>query len=178
VAFSKPKWRLAGHCMMVMLSTGIGYGELRLVRRRDVNMKRKCIVVRDGAKVRTFPLNSAARKSMTWILDRWKKLGGCDPNHFILPRRSRREGACDSPDTTPWILDEPMLTISKGFRRIREAADLPYFHVYDCRVQAITRLLADGMPQGHHLSGQSNNDRSQQGTGTLVSFPFMGVRHE
>jgi hypothetical protein len=71
-----------------------------------------------------------------------------------------------------------MLTISKGFRRIREAADLPDFHVDDCRVQAITKVFSDEMAQGQHLSGQSDNDRSQQATGTLVSFPFMGVRHE
>ena len=32
-----------------------------------------------------FPLNSAARESMTWILERWKKPGGCDPEHYILP---------------------------------------------------------------------------------------------
>ena len=29
VAFSRPKWRLAAHCMMVMLSTTMGFGELR-----------------------------------------------------------------------------------------------------------------------------------------------------
>jgi integrase len=184
VAFTKPKWRLAGHCMMVMLSTGMSFGELRHVQRRDVNMKRKCIVVRDGAKVRTFPLNSAARKSMTWILDRWKKLGGCDPKHFILPHRSRREGACHWRKTIPWILDEPMLTISRAFRSIRKAADLPAFRVDDCRVQATTKLLGDGM--GQHLSGQSDNESSQGGGGNLITFSlrggaafrFMGVRHD
>ena len=150
VAFSKPKWRLAGHCMMLMLSTGMGFGELRLVRRRDVNMKRKCIVVRDGAKVRTFPLNGAARKSMTWILDRWKKLGGCDREHFILPHRGRREETSDGQKTIPWSVDEPMLTISGAFRSIRKAADLPDFHVYDCRVQAITKVFSDQVAQERH----------------------------
>ena len=186
VAFSKPKWRLAGHCMMVMLSTGMGFGELRLVRRRDVNMKRKCIVVRDGAKVRTFPLNSAARKSMTWILDRWKKLGGCDPEHYILPHRGRREEASDGQKTIPWSVDEPMLTISGAFRSIRKAADLPDFHVYDCRVQAITKVFSDQVAQERHLSGQSDDDRSQQATGNLIGFPlrggaafgFVGVRND
>src|ERR1700733_156381 len=79
VAFSKPKWRLAAHCMMVMLSTTMGFGELRHIRRRDVDMKRKCILVRDGAKNfyrdRTIPMNAAAIDSMLWILDRWELLG-------------------------------------------------------------------------------------------------------
>jgi site-specific recombinase XerD len=50
VAFSQPKWRLAANCMTVMLSTTMGFGELRHVRRRDVDMKKRSIVVRDGAK--------------------------------------------------------------------------------------------------------------------------------
>jgi hypothetical protein len=36
VAFSRPKWRLAAHCMTVMFSTTMGFGELRHIRRRDV----------------------------------------------------------------------------------------------------------------------------------------------
>lgn len=176
VAFTKPKWRLAAHCMMVMANTTMSFGELRHVRRRDVNMKRKCIVVRDGAKnpVRTFPLNSAARASMSWILERCKKLGGCDPEHYILPHRGRRERASHRQKTIPWILDEPMLTISTAFRSIRKAADLRDFRVYDCRVQAITKLLSDGMTHGQHLSGQSDNERSQRGTGSLICFPVRG----
>lgn len=50
VAFTKPKWRLAGHCMMVMLSTTMGFGELRQLRRGDVDMERGCVSVREGAK--------------------------------------------------------------------------------------------------------------------------------
>ena len=49
---------------------------------------------------------------MAWILERWKKLGGCDPEHYILPHRGRREEASDGQKTIPWIVDEPMLTIS------------------------------------------------------------------
>jgi integrase len=147
VAFTKPKWRLAAHCMMVMLSTTMGFGELRQLRRCDVDMERGCISVREGAKnafrERTIPLNSAGSESMTWILERWKKLGGCDPEHYILPHRPRRERASHWRKTIPWILDEPMLTIYRAFRSIREAADLPDFRVYDCRVQAITKLLSD-----------------------------------
>ena len=178
VAFTKPKWRLAGHCMMVMRSTTMGFGELRHLRRRDVNMKRKCVVVRDGAKnayrERTIPLNRAARESMTWILERWKKLGGCDPEHYILPHRGRRERASHWRKTSPWILDEPMVTISRAFRSIREAADLPAFRVCDCRAQAITKPPSDGMALGQHLGGQSDNDRSQRGTGNLICFPVRG----
>ena len=94
VAFSKPKWRLAAHCITIMLSTTMGFGELRQLRRRDVDMKRQCITVREGAKnearERTIPLNVTALESMTWILERWEQLGGNRPEQYILPHHARR----------------------------------------------------------------------------------------
>jgi integrase len=147
VAFTKPKWRVAGHCMMVMLSTTMGFGELRQLRRRDVDMVRGCVTVREGAKnsyrQRTIPLNTVALESMTWILERWKKLGGSDDEHYILPHRPRGERASHWSKTIPWILDEPTTSMHTAFRSIRNAAGLPDFRIYDCRVQAITKLLSN-----------------------------------
>lgn len=140
VAFSRPKWRLAAHCMMVMLSTTMGFGELRHIRRRDVDMKKRCLLVRDGAKNfyrdRTIPMNSAAYDSMSWILERWARLGGSQDSEFILPHRPRTPRG-------PWIFTEPMLAITTAFNGIRKEAGLPAFRVYDCRVQAITKLLSN-----------------------------------
>jgi integrase len=140
VAFSRPKWRLAAHCMMVMLSTTMGFGELRHVRRRDVDLKNRSLLVRDGAKNlyrdRTIPMNAAAYDSMCWILDRWEDLGGKHEAEFILPHRPRVPQG-------PWLFDEPMLAITTAFNRIRAEAGLAKFRVYDCRVQAITKLLSN-----------------------------------
>jgi integrase len=140
VAFSRPKWRLAAHCMMVMLSTTMGFGELRHVRRRDVDLKHKSILVRDGAKNdyrdRTIPMNAAALDSMFWILERWEKLGGREDSEFILPHRPRKPKG-------PWIFEEPMTAITSAFSAIRKQAGLPSFRIYDCRVQAITKLLSN-----------------------------------
>lgn len=140
VAFTHPKWRLAAHCMIIMLSTTMGFGELRHVRRRDVDMRRRSILVRDGAKNkyrdRTIPLNDAALQSISWILDRFYDLGGTREEQFILPHRPRKAKG-------PWIFDEPMTAITTAFNRIRKAAGLPTFRVYDCRVQAITKLLSN-----------------------------------
>jgi integrase len=166
VAFSRPKWRLAAHCMMVMLSTTMGFGELRHVRRRDVDLKRKSILVRDGAKNdyrdRTIPLNAAALDSMMWLLERWEKLGGSKDDEFILPHRPRSKKG-------PWILTEPMSAITSAFNGIRKAAGLPKFRVYDCRVQAITKLLSnpDVSPQvskeiAGHISQTMQNHYSIQ----------------
>ena len=140
VAFSRPKWRLAAHCMMVMLSTTMGFGEFSHVRRRDMDMKGRCILVRDGAKNfyrdRTIPMNAAAYESMSWMLERWEDLGGSEDSEFILPHRPNVPQG-------PWIFTEPMKSVNTAFNNIRKEAGLPTFRVYDCRVQAITKLLSD-----------------------------------
>lgn len=145
VAFTNPKWQLAAHCMVIMLNTTMGFGELRQLRRKDVDMERHCLTVREGAKnkyrERTIPLNTEAYDAMIWILDRWKKVGGCDPEHYILPHRPR-ERASHWRKHAPYILTEPTTTMYSAFRSIRNAAGLPHFRVYDCRVQAITKLLS------------------------------------
>ena len=146
VAFSKKKWRLAAHCMVVMMNTTMGFGELRQLRRRDVDMTRPCVTVREGAKnlyrQRTIPLNAAARESMEYILKRWAEIGGSSPEHYILPHRPRGEQAPHWRKKIPWILDEPTTSMYSAFRSIRNAAGLPHVRIYDCRVQAITKLLS------------------------------------
>lgn len=180
VAFSKPKWRLAAHCMMVMLSTTMGFGELRHVRRRDIDMRRKCITVREGAKNdyrdRTIPMNAAAYDSICWILDRWAELGGTRENEFILPHRPRALKG-------PWIFDEPMVAITSAFNQIRKAAGLPKFRVYDCRVQAITKLLSnpDVHPQvskeiaGHISQAMQDRYSIQQYDTKLAALEALDV---
>ena len=146
VAFSKKKWRLAAHCMVLMMNTTMGFGELRQLRRRDVDMELGCLTVREGAKneyrQRTIPLNVAARESMEYILKRWAQIGGSSAEHYILPHRPRGERAAHWKKTIPWILDEPTTAMYSAFRSIRNAAGLPHMRIYDCRVQAITKLLS------------------------------------
>jgi integrase len=153
VAFTKPKWHLAAHCMIIMLNTTMGFGELRQLRRRDVMIQgidptdRDFVTVREGAKNeyrhRTIPLNAEARESMIFILERWKKLGGTSEEHYILPHRPRGQRAEHWRKTISWILTEPTTEMRSAFGSIRKAAGLPDFRIYDCRVQAITKLLSN-----------------------------------
>lgn len=151
VALSRPKWLVAGHCMIVMLSTTMGFGELRKLRRRDVDMEKSCVTVQEGAKniyrARTIPLIGSAFESMAWILIRWEKLGGSSEEQYILPHHARR-----SPEEragrghrrkSPPDFNEPMGHIYRAARSILKEAGLDHFRIYDCRVQAITKLLSD-----------------------------------
>jgi integrase len=125
--------------MLVMLSTTMGFGELSHVRRCDVDLTRMSVRVSDGKnryRDRTIPLNSAAAESMRWLVDRWKRLGGARDDQFLLPHRPRSNGG-------PWEFYEPQTTMRTAFDGIKKAAGLPHFRVYDCRVQAITKLLSN-----------------------------------
>jgi hypothetical protein len=110
-------------------------------------MERGCVTVRERAKnayrQRTVPLNSAARESMEWILERWKKIGGSDEEHYILPHSPRGQRAPHWRKKIPWIFYQPTTSTYSSFRNIRNAAGLPFFRIYDCRVQAITKLLSN-----------------------------------
>jgi hypothetical protein len=62
-----------------------------------------------------------------------------------------------------------MLAITTAFNQIRKASGLPHFRVYDCRVQAITKLLSNPMvgPQvsreiAGHISQATQNRYSIQ----------------
>jgi hypothetical protein len=100
---------------------------------------------------------------MCWLLDRWEDLGGKNESDFILPHRPRALKG-------PWIFTEPMTAITSAFGRIRKEAGLPTFRIYDCRVQAITKLLSNPMvsPQvskeiaGHISQAMQNRYSIQQ----------------
>ena len=98
-----------------------------------LDTERKCVTIREGAKntyrQRTIPLNAAAFESMTWILERWKRLGGSSDEHYILPHRPRGERADHWRETIPWILTEPTTSMNTAWQGIRKAARVPHFRI-------------------------------------------------
>jgi integrase len=140
-----------------MLRTGCGFGEIRGLRRCDIDLERKLLSVCEGAKnehrKRTIPLSPKAIDSMQWILDRWRKLGGINAEDCILPHRAGKDHV-----TTDF--SRPMYGINKGWNQIRIAwaakAETPEdrhrrltFRQYDMRVTAITKTLSTGKVSVH-----------------------------
>lgn len=152
VAFDKPRRRLAGHCLIVMSNTSMGFGELRHVRRRDVFLTDDppFVEVNDGSKndyrIRSIPLNFLALKSMRWIVKRWEEMGGSDPDHYILPHHARRtpeEQKQRGHTAAGPIFTEPMGQIYRAARGILHDAGLDHLDPYDMRSHAITKLLSN-----------------------------------
>lgn len=160
IAFSRPKWRLTAHCLRVMFKTGCGFGELRQRRRADIDLDAAVLVVtQEGAKnvhrQRTIPLIPEAIESMNWILERWERIGGSLPEHFILPAR-RWERGNNHPETPDaFNLNKPMQSLHSGWKNVRKEAavrigpKMARFRIYDARVTAITRTLSDGQTPLH-----------------------------
>jgi integrase len=141
--FKKPRRALAEHCAIVMLNTGCGFGELRSLRRKDVDLKAKVVYIVNGAKntqrVRPVPLTSRALQSMGWIVDRYEALGGSSPDDYILPHRCNKgRGAPD--------FAAPITSIYAAFKGILKDAAIEHFRLYDCRVTVATKILGSGVP--------------------------------
>jgi integrase len=138
-----PKWNLAGHCVRIMLRSGVGFGELRKVRRKEVLLDESIPILnvmmgaKNGVRIRTIPLTPQAVESVRWILERWKSKGGDDPEQFILPGKDGKQGA--------YNLYKPMGSIQSAWASIRKCwGKNKSLRIYDCRVTAVTNVLDSG----------------------------------
>lgn len=147
---SKPRRLVAGHCLVVMWNTGMGFGELRHLKRADcfLNENIPHVTVNEGTKndyrIRDIPLNWLALRSMRWIVKRWEELGGTDSDQYILPhygRRTDEERRNRRHETPPPIFTEPMGHIYRGARAILNEAGLSEYDPYDMRSHFGTKLL-------------------------------------
>ncbi len=147
-----PRRLLAGHCLVVMANTSMGFGELRHLRRQDVFLTDDppFIEVNGGTKndfrIRSIPLNFLALRSMRWIVKRWEGMGGSEPEHYILPHHARRttqERAQPGHAGAGPIFTEPMAHIYRAARGILHDAGLDHLDPYDMRSHAITKLLSN-----------------------------------
>ncbi len=148
-----PKRLLAAPCLIAMMHTSMGFGELRRLRRQDVHFDEDIPYVsingetKNDFRIRTVPLNRLALQSMRWIVERWQKLGGSEPLQFILPHHARRttqeKTARGHKRKSPPIFTEPMGHIYRAARGILNDAGLKHIVPYDMRSQFITRISAD-----------------------------------
>ena len=153
VALEKPRRRVAGHCLLIMANTTMGFGELRNVVRSDVFLESDppYIQVNGGAKndyrIRTITLNFVAIRSVRWLLHRWEKLGGTESNQYILPHNATRDPNTKQRKghkrTDPPDFSTPMGHIYRAARGILKDAGLSHLDPYDMRSHAITKLLSD-----------------------------------
>ena len=142
----KTKRHLAHHCLMLLLYTGMGFGELQMATRGELDIEERQIYIKGGAKNeernRIVPLNENALVHAKWLLLRWKQLGGHRADQYLLPGRPKTRGG-------PWDFYKPMTSIKTAWYSILKDAGLydvawKRLRIYDCRVTAVTKALKSG----------------------------------
>lgn len=165
VAFSKSRWALAANCLRIMYRTGSGFGEMRKMRRKDVDLGHATMRVVEGAKldprVRIVALVPSALDSMAWLVERWTDLGGSSPDDYLLPHRKHG-------------FKQPMVSIYFAWHAIKaeclklhpEMADkLALLRIYDGRVSAASLLLGNeklSLPTIEKALGWSPNSKMRE----------------
>lgn len=144
VASSKEEWALIYWYSLFALRTTMGAGEMRGMRRRDIDLEQGVVIVRAASaknpyRIRTIPLDRDAIRAANYLLDRAITLGSHNSEHYIFPFR-----------VTPNFYDPTRSMgetgLSRQWREVRSAADLPWLRTYDLRHTAITRFAEAGTP--------------------------------
>jgi integrase len=139
-AASRPDWLIAKCAAILALNTTMRGCELKGLRRRDVDLFEKVLMIRrDSTKtdagVRVIPLNRDAILVLSELLRRADMLGASEPDHFVFP-------ACECGVIDP---TKPMKGWRSAWRSLSKAAGLKGLRFHDLRHQAITELCEAGL---------------------------------
>src|SRR5262249_41930204 len=105
------------------------------------------------ARATTVPIPRRAVLPLTWILERWERLGGTSGEEFILPHRANQLGL-------PTDFTKPMGSIKRAWEGIIDSdnkelrsprqVEIPEgFRIYDCRVHTTSKSLSSGKVSIH-----------------------------
>lgn len=138
MAKSNPNWYAAYLFAAISVNTSAGPKETYTLRFKDVDLERATIRIQpDGAKnehrVRTIPLNQEALEAVNRAMARARELGSTEPEHYLFPCRANK-GAIYDPL-------RHQVTFKTAWLKLRTAAQLPGFRMYDLRHHAITSML-------------------------------------
>ena len=137
IAKSNPNWEAAYLFAAVSVNTSAGPKETATLRLKDVDLESRFIKIQPGGaknvhRIRTIPLNDEALQAATLAVERAKRLGSVEPEHYVFPFRINR------------ALFDPtrhQTTFKTAWKKLTGAAQLPGFRMYDLRHHAITALL-------------------------------------
>jgi integrase len=142
VARSNPNWEAAYLAVGISVNTSAGPKETASLRLKDVDLERDVIRVQPGGaknvhRIRTIPLNDESRACIKRALERAKQLGAVEPEHYLFPFRVR-----PSNNHQPMFdVTRHQTTFKTAWNKLKLAAHVQNFRMYDLRHHAITALL-------------------------------------
>jgi integrase len=153
MACSKPGWTVAYFAALLAANTTARGGEVKGLRLRDVDLLNKTLTIRRAntktdAGARVVPLNIDAMLACTRLLDRARKLGCVEPEHYLLPAalfRHTKKGD-ELTGSSGFAPTRPMQSWRTAWRNLTVAASLPGLRFHDLRHHSITKLAEAGVP--------------------------------
>jgi integrase len=151
IAGSKPQWAVAYYAATLAANTTARGCEIKGLRLQDVDLIEKTMTIRrvstkTDAGARIIPLNENACWAVARLLERGKKLGAVEPEHFLLPacpfRHSREDHITGGLGYDP---TKPMQGWRTAWRKLTEKAGLKGLRFHDLRHHSITKLAESGV---------------------------------
>lgn len=137
---SNPRWETAYFFTLISLHTTMGPGEVMTLRRKDIDLEKKSIIVNaEGAKnanrMRLIPLNDISLRVCQEALSVAEKRGSNLPDHYVFPFRKYGSARAAHYDPT-----RHCTTFKTAWTEMLKMAGIPKLRPYDLRHTAITRL--------------------------------------
>ncbi|HSP68689.1 MAG TPA: site-specific integrase [Bryobacteraceae bacterium] len=153
MACSKPGWTVAYFAALLAANTTARGCELKGLRTGDVDLLDKTLTIRrtstkTDAGARVVPLNINAMLACTRLLDRARKLGCVEPQHYLLPAalfRHTKKGD-ELTGSSGFDPTRPMQSWRTAWRALTIEAALPGLRFHDLRHHAITKFAEAGVP--------------------------------
>jgi integrase len=138
-AASNHEWEHVYLAAVVAANTSMRPVEVKHLRRRDVDLFKKVVIVRRSkieSSHRVIPLNAPALKALARMIQRADGLGFTLPEHYLWH-------ACKNNKLDP---TQPMKKWDTAWRALRTKAELPGLRFHDLRHTIITELAEAGVP--------------------------------
>ncbi len=153
VACAKPGWTVAYYAALLAANTTARGCEVKGLRLADVDLLNRTLTIKRAstktdAGARVVPLNLNAMLASTRLLDRARKLGSIEAEHYLLPAALFRHTKKGDELTGSSGFDpaRPMQSWRTAWRNLTVEADLPGLRFHDLRHHSITRLAEAGVP--------------------------------
>jgi integrase len=152
VASSKPAWSLVYYAALLAAQTTARGCELKGLRIGDIDLLEKTLRIRRAstktdAGARVIPLNETAQWACARLLERARKLGSIELDHFVMPASLFRHTKLSDPTKGQTGFDptRPMQSWRTAWRNLTKEAGLPGLRFHDLRHHCITKLAEAGV---------------------------------
>jgi integrase len=153
VAASREAWQVAYWAALLAANTTARGCELKGLRIGDVNLLERTLTIRrvttkTDAGARVVPLNETALWACARLLERARKIGATEAEHYLVPAALFKHTKKSDPlkQATGFDPKRPMRSWRTAWRNLTTKAKLAGLRFHDLRHHCITKLAEAGTP--------------------------------